>query len=148
MTDFLAPRKIVVHYSASDVGDVEMFREWHKARGWSDVGYHYVIDNDPDGQIQYGRSVLHMGAHTRGHNSYSIGICLVGDGEPAVTPRQIVALVNLCCALCVTYRLDPMSDIVGHRDLLPTLCPGDDIYNRLPTIRAGVLHRMKADYFA
>lgn len=83
-----------------------------------------------------------MGAHARGHNSYSIGICLVGDGDPPVTPRQLVCLVNLCAALCIVYRLDPMTDIVGHRDLCPTECPGDDIYARIPALRSDVLRRL------
>lgn len=140
--DYLYPRKLVVHYSATDAGDVDIFREWHKEQGWTDVGYHYVIDNQPDGQVQYGRPVTRMGAHARGHNSYTIGICLVGDGNPPATMRQLLALVNLCAALCIVHHLDPMTDILGHRDLCNTLCPGDDLYARLPTIRSGVAKRL------
>lgn len=135
------PRRIVLHYSASDHGSAEEFRAWHRARGWSDIGYHYVIDNDPDGELQHGRSVLVAGAHAHGANADSIGICIVGDGDPPPTARQMLATVNLCAALCVVFGVSHTA-IYGHRDFCSTDCPGDYIYSRLASIREGVRRRV------
>lgn len=58
---------IIIHHSATDHGDVESFRRHHRnVNGWIDVGYHYVIDNDPDGEVQVGRPLAQAGAHARG----------------------------------------------------------------------------------
>lgn len=128
-------RRIIIHHSATDHGDVETFRRHHMTvNGWSDVGYHYVIDNEPDGEVQPGRPLAQAGAHARGANADSIGICLVGDGTPPPTPRQVAALVRLCVYLCDLYGVDP-AQIIGHRDVCATDCPGAYLYGLLPLIR-------------
>lgn len=77
---------VIIHCSATkpgmDIG-VKEIREWHKARGWQDIGYHYVIRRD--GKIEDGRDLdgdgnifEEVGAHTVGYNKNSIGICMVG----------------------------------------------------------------------
>jgi len=134
---------LVIHHSAGDHGSAAQFRELHRSWGWSDIGYHFVIDNEPDGVIQPGRDIYTPGAQARGHNTTSLGICLVGDGAPPVTPRQVESCVDLCASLCLVLRLDPETAIVGHRDLCATDCPGDDLYGRLPVIRAGVARRLR-----
>lgn len=72
--------KILVHCSASGpkttIADI---RKWHKEQGWSDIGYHFVILSD--GTIEYGRKLEVEGAHCKGHNKDSIGICLVGGKD-------------------------------------------------------------------
>lgn len=147
MSETFLPRKIVIHHSGTDAGDVETFRRYHvEHNGWQDVGYHFVVDNDPDGQLQYGRAINEPGAHCRGHNAYTIGICLVGDGTPPPTRKQLETLVNLLLALCATFHIEPdATGIVGHRDLCVTDCPGDALYAKLPEIREGVRVRMQAD---
>ena len=60
---------------------VQEIRRWHtdpkpKGRGWSDIGYHYVIKRD--GTLQLGRPLERAGAHVRGQNKHSVGLCLVG----------------------------------------------------------------------
>ena len=92
-------KKIIIHCSATsaemDIGAKEI-AQWHKDRGWSDIGYHFVIRRD--GTIEHGRPVERPGAHARHHNNDSIGICLVGgineSGEPDsnFTFDQIVSL--------------------------------------------------------
>jgi len=70
--------KIIIHCSASDLPgqDRDVIRQWHLARGFSDIGYHNLILSD--GTVQQGRSLEKVGAHCEGENHDSIGICLVG----------------------------------------------------------------------
>lgn len=70
-------KKIIVHCSASETGDVKIIREWHKARNFKDIGYHYVIRRD--GEIEIGRMLSEIGAHCQGENQDSIGICMIGN---------------------------------------------------------------------
>jgi N-acetyl-anhydromuramyl-L-alanine amidase AmpD len=72
--------KIIVHCSASDIkahDDISVIRNWHKQRGFVDVGYHFFIKRN--GKIQVGRKLYEVGAHCQGHNTASIGICLSGN---------------------------------------------------------------------
>jgi N-acetylmuramoyl-L-alanine amidase len=72
-------KEIIVHCSATPEGKdytVATIREWHLARKFNDIGYHYVIYRD--GSINKGRSEDIAGAHCTGHNSNSIGICYIG----------------------------------------------------------------------
>lgn len=113
--------KIVVHCSATpgmrDIGRDEIDR-WHKERGWSGIGYHFVIRLD--GRIERGREIDAVGAHVRGHNSDSIGICMIGGldhhSKPAFTytPAQLASMTHLAKSLQALY---PGAAVVGHRDL-------------------------------
>lgn len=115
---------LVVHCSATrpslDVRAVDIDR-WHRARGWRRIGYHYVITRS--GAVESGRTEAEAGAHVRGHNARSIGICLAGgvaeDGRTAesnFTGAQFAALVRLLRELRQRY---PQARICGHRDLSP-----------------------------
>jgi N-acetylmuramoyl-L-alanine amidase len=71
--------KIILHCTATPEGrhtTVEDIRRWHKAQGWSDIGYHYVVYLD--GSVHEGRPVDIVGAHTKGHNTGSISVVYVG----------------------------------------------------------------------
>ena len=98
-----AIHKIIIHCTATREGDdisVDTIRRWHLARGWSDVGYHYVIDIK--GNINAGRPIELMGAHCKGQNKYSIGVAYVGGVEAdGKTPKGF--LDKLC--LTVTKGL-------------------------------------------
>lgn len=98
---------------------------WHLRRGFFDVGYQYVVRRD--GTIEDGRPVDRPGAHARGFNHISIGICLVGgkDGVDNFTDDQWDALGGLVKGLKVAY---PDAEVLGHRDLpnVNKLCPGFD----------------------
>jgi N-acetylmuramoyl-L-alanine amidase len=117
---------IVVHCSATTPSmnwGVDDIRLLHKrVNGWSDVGYHYVIKRD--GQLQFGRSLEKAGAHVRGHNRNSIGICLVGGinfkgrAENNYTVHQWKTLEH---QLRVLRDRFPKTRICGHRDLSPDL---------------------------
>lgn len=103
---------LVLHCSDSDYkkhDDVETLREWHLQRGFSDIGYHYIITKD--GVVHPGRAEEVVGAHVKGHNANSIGICLTGRHE--FTAKQFLSLENLCKSLCEKYELQK-SDILAH----------------------------------
>ena len=117
---------LVVHCSATREGQdvtVDAIRRSHmRDRGWSDIGYHYVITLD--GTIHLGRDVDKIGAHVSGYNTYSIGICYVGGldrsgkAKDTRTPAQRQSLRSLLAALHTLY---PTATISGHRDFSPDL---------------------------
>jgi N-acetylmuramoyl-L-alanine amidase len=124
---------IVIHYSATERGrhvTVDEIDQWHRARGFRKIGYHYVIYLD--GSIHKGRAETEVGAHVAGRNTGTIGICWIGGterGEPnkgvdTRTPAQTAALTKLIRELLGRY---PGAKVVGHRDLGATQCPGFDV---------------------
>ena len=123
--------ELIVHCSATPAGrDVTAadIRRWHKEeRGFADIGYHYVVRLD--GWVECGRRLSVAGAHCRGHNSRSVGVCYVGgigsDGRPADTrtTAQRQALLGLLTAL---RRRFPSASIHGHRDFAAKACPSFD----------------------
>jgi len=80
----------VIHHTASHDVSVNIIRQWHLERGFSDVGYHYVIR--ANGDIEKGRSLKKQGAHAKGRNHF-IGIALTGYDE--FTKEQIKSLKRL-----------------------------------------------------
>ena len=107
-------------------------RRWHTTpppvgRGWSDVGYHYLIDRD--GRTGTGRLPGRIGAHVMGHNHGTIGICLFGGHDAAATdrfqdhftPDQDDALRTLIARLRQNHSIDR---VTGHNQYAATACPG------------------------
>jgi len=153
MTRRAATTRIFVHHtvtprSSSDKyyqGDVcERIRKLHLARGFSDIGYHYIVTGE--GRILLGRDVREIGAHVQGSNFDSIGVsCLgtftVGGDVMVVGDAQYSALCDILAYLCRRYSLHPRQ-IFGHRDAQKTECPGT-IYGLLDHIRASVFARMQ-----
>ena len=76
-------KNIIVHCSATREGDdsinAEVIDRWHKKRGWKGIGYHFVVLID--GSIETGRMINKCGAHTKGMNCSSIGVCYIGGVE-------------------------------------------------------------------
>ena len=120
--------EIIVHCTATPEGKdytVEDIRKWHKERGWSDIGYHYVIDRR--GHILAGRDVDIIGAHCEGHNAHSIGVVYIGgmsslDGKPKDT-RTLSQKASLIRCLTELRSLYPYAKIYGHRDFSSKECP-------------------------
>ena len=120
--------KIIIHCSATPEGrphSVEDIRRWHKAQGFADVGYHYVIGLD--GAVFRGRPLEQAGAHCRGQNAHSIGICYIGgldakDGSPkdTRTPSQRIALEALVLLLRLRF---PRATAHGHKEFAAKACP-------------------------
>ena len=129
-TDFIA-----VHCSATsenlDIGAKDIDR-WHRAQGWTCIGYHFVIRRD--GTIEEGRDRNVIGAHVVGFNESSIGICLVGGidaddikkAENNYTKEQFDSLKKLLDELKAVY---PQAKIQGHRDFpnFKKACPCFDV---------------------
>jgi N-acetylmuramoyl-L-alanine amidase len=141
----VAPRPwrwIVVHHSDTTTGGAAAFDKMHRAKGWDELGYDFVIGNGTDtgdGQIEVGPrwTKQKIGAHAKTSdnrfNEYGIGICMVGNFMvERPTPAQLKSLDRLIAYLMVTYRISP-ENILGHRDTKPTECPGQ--YVSLPMIR-------------
>lgn len=135
--------KIVIHCSATQNGKqlrtatqtaAQRIDDWHKQRGYrrteqhrkafnphlAHIGYHFIIDTD--GSVETGRSVGEMGAHVKGHNFRSVGICLVGGitasgkNHGEYTEAQWQSLHQLLRELESKH---PKAKICGHRDLSP-----------------------------
>lgn len=124
--------KIIVHCSAtktsSDIGTEEI-RKWHvNGNGWSDIGYHKVIRRD--GSIESGRDVEISGAHCRGQNSNSIGICLIGGVNADMNPEfnYTVEQMGSLRRLIVEYMKEhPKATLHGHNEFSPKACPCFDV---------------------
>ena len=123
--------EIIVHCSATREGQqvtVDTIRDWHLAKGWNDIGYHFYIDLD--GTINKGRDIDKMGAHCKGHNRNSIGICYCGgveaDGKTPKdtrTQEQKDSLLNVLKTLKAMY---PEAVIYSHNEFAAKACPSFD----------------------
>ena len=126
-----AIKKIIVH--CADTPDerddrAADIKRWHtEERGWSDIGYHYVVDLD--GTIEPGRPIEKAGAHCTGHNADSIGVCYIGGCDKKMQPKdtrtdaQKASLLLLLKYLVAKY---PGVTIYGHRDFTNKSCPSFD----------------------
>lgn len=132
--------RIIVHCTATPEGrveTVESIRRMHKAKGWADIGYHYLIGLN--GERWNGRNVNLVGAHCEGYNANSIGVCYVGGCDKNMkakdtrTDKQKDALIALLKDL---RKLYPKAKIVSHRDLdrKGKACPSFDATNEYKDI--------------
>ena len=134
---------IIIHCTATPEGrevSVQEIRRWHKARGWQDIGYHFVIHLD--GKVSKGRPLEVIGAHCSGHNAHSIGICYVGgvarDGKTPKDTRteaQTKALIRLLADLKKQF---PQATIHGHNEYAQKACPSFDVQVWLKTVSANL----------
>jgi N-acetylmuramoyl-L-alanine amidase len=123
--------KVIVHCTATPEGrhtTVEDVRRWHLDRGWSDIGYHFLVYLD--GTVHEGRSLDVQGAHCRGQNKNSIGIAYVGGidkvnfkPKDTRTEEQKEALVDMLEFFKIAH---PDAVIHGHRDFANKACPSFD----------------------
>lgn len=118
--------KIIIHCSDSDIlvhDSIEVIKHWHMQRDFNDVGYHYFIKKN--GEIQKGRELKKVGAHTKGHNDDSIGICLSGRHE--FTQEQFDSLRRICELLIENHCL-VIENIFGHSHFDKSkTCPNFDV---------------------
>ncbi len=138
---------IIIHHSATEAGSAKIFDRAHRARGWDELGYHFVITNGDggrDGEIQIGSrwAKQKWGAHCKTpdnrYNDYGIGICLVGnfdEGKPS--QAQLASLAKLVKYLAETYQI-PASEVMGHGEAEGTCtrCPGASLQKLLRKLRA------------
>lgn len=136
--------EIIVHCSATPKGEdftIAQIKAAHLQRGFSDIGYHWVIYRD--GSIHAGRSEAIAGAHCTGHNTNSIGVCYIGGcpartdknwmnkGEDTRTEAQKASLLKKLKELKAQY---PKAVIHGHRDFAAKACPSFDATNEYKNI--------------
>ena len=125
-------KEIIVHCFGTPLGkdfSAEVIRDWHvKGNGWDDIGYHYIVRLD--GSIEYGRMVDKQGAHCKGHNKYSIGICYIGGMDRDMkkwddtrTEEQKKSLILLIKTL---KKTNPNIKVFGHKDFSSKECPSFD----------------------
>lgn len=126
----MKPKKIIIHHSAAN-DNFAVINSWHKHR-WefkSELGYYagyqYVIERT--GEVFQARKDTEEGAHTKGENLDSIGICLCGNlNSERPTLRQLVALKSLVNRKMIEHVI-PSTEVYGHRHFSRTQCPGDNI---------------------
>lgn len=130
-----AINRIIIHCSASSYGNVDVIDQWHRIRGFNGIGYHYCIlngvgenllDKNPEnnGVVEFGRPIERQGAHCKGHNEDSIGVCLIG--VDSFTIEQMNALKALCVSLMKDYNIPP-ENIHGHNEFSTKSCPNFDV---------------------
>lgn len=125
------PQYIIIHHSGTENGNADIFRRSHKAKGWRDIGYHYIIGNgtnSKDGLVEKGRVENTSGAHCNNDrmNFRSIGICLVGNFEKQKpTNKQLQSLEKLVRGLMNKYKIQ-YTRVLGHKEVkgASTACPG------------------------
>lgn len=132
--------KLIIHCSATrecdDSVNASVIDRWHKARGWKGCGYHFIVLID--GTIETGRMIDKVGAHVKGMNKSSIGICYIGglerDGKTPKdtrTPQQKESLLLLIKTLNKIY---PVATLHGHNEFSNKACPSFDVQSQYKDI--------------
>jgi len=119
---------IIIHCSATPEGrdvSADDIRSWHKARGWRDIGYHFVVNID--GFLQMGRPIEQIGAHAKGYNRKSIGICYIGgtdadlNAKDTLNEKQRETIQALIIDLKRSYPT--ITKLIGHNEVSAKTCP-------------------------
>ena len=121
----MKPDAVIVHCSASEWGSAQVVDSWHRDRGFARIGYGYVIGNGKrfnskdyevsfDGLIELGRRETETGAHAKGWNNRSVGICLIGNGK--YTNPQMAALKGLLLGVMARWQI-PVERVLGHYEV-------------------------------
>lgn len=125
---------------------VKSIQDFHQnGRGWSDIGYHFLVDMA--GNIYQGRPETVLGAHVGGANTGNIGVCLLGCYHPPETSIPCYdemsysseqSLIKLYAWISDTYGVEPKL-LKGHRDYFGTTsCPGNNVWSMLPNLRSEI----------
>ena len=128
--------KIILHCSATPKGrdvSTETIRKWHvEGNGWSDIGYHFVIRLD--GTLEIGRPLERIGAHVKGHNRGSIGVCYIGGTnagtkkpEDTMNHTQEQTFRNLVVSLRASWG---DLSLHGHNEFSSKACPSFDVQDK------------------
>jgi murein DD-endopeptidase MepM/ murein hydrolase activator NlpD len=127
--------RLTVHHTGeegawSSLPDIEVIRRierYHRnVRHWAAIGYHYIVGRDA--KIYEGRPVRYQGSHVLTGNQHNIGISVIGDFQNHMpNDRQLAALRAFLDDERDRYHVSK-SHVYGHRDLHPSICPGDALY--------------------
>lgn len=123
---------LIVHHSASRrTTSTHEIDGWHRARGWDQIGYHNLIRLSSEllsVEIGGGRPEQVQGAHCKGRNEGTLGLCLIGNFDEGPVPFAMwSAAVDVLASWCIIHTLHPFDDILGHHEAAihgPTACPG------------------------
>lgn len=125
--------EVIIHCAATPEGKdftVADITRWHKERGFSTIGYHWVVYRD--GSVHAGRLEASIGAHVSGHNADTLGVCYIGGlsangtiAKDTRTPAQRAALTDLVKALVAKYPT--IKKISGHNQYAAKACPSFDV---------------------
>lgn len=147
-------KHIIVHCSDSEWGCAAVIDEWHKARGWKGIGYHFVVGNGrpaPDlflnaliGAVEVGRRIDgdgfiepdEVGSHALGYNDTSIGVCLIGKKDFA--PEQMLTACLLVAQLMNRFGVK-LENVLGHYETPKAggkTCPNFDMQNFRARVQA------------
>lgn len=117
--------KHIIHCSATPndrLTTADEIKQWHLKRGWSDIGYHFIIHRD--GSVSCGRPVQKIGAHCKGYNEDSIGTCLIGNDK--FTHEQMKSLIDLDRSIKHMYSEEIITH--GHNEFTNNkTCPNFDV---------------------
>ncbi len=120
-------KEIIIHCSATREGQqvsVDTIKDWHLAKGWNNIGYHFYIDLD--GTINKGRDIDKIGAHCKGRNRNSIGICYCGgvetDGKTPKDTRTQEQKDSLLYVLKTLKAMYPEAVIYSHSEFVNKAC--------------------------
>lgn len=113
--------EVIIHCSAASRANVtaKEIDQWHRQRGFAGIGYNYFIRTD--GTLEVGRSLERSGAHTKGHNRRSIGICLNGLHPQDFTQAQFKTLNDLVTQINEAYNGE--LTFHGHKEFANKACP-------------------------
>ena len=152
--------KLTLHHAAGFSADnidegkeqLRAIQDLHQfVRGWSDIGYHFVVDKA--GNIYQGRPETVIGAHVLDNNTGNIGVCVLGCYHPPelycgdwLTDATTNSLVALYAWISGEYNYDP-NVLRGHRDYPynDTSCPGNNVYEKLSWFRDEIERYMELD---
>ncbi|HHU22844.1 MAG TPA: N-acetylmuramoyl-L-alanine amidase [Clostridiales bacterium] len=111
---------LILHHAAASSASPMDVHNWHLARAWAGIAYHYYVRKD--GSVYRGRPENWIGGHTADYNNNSIGICFEGNFETEEMPRvQMDSGRRLVSDILKRY---PSLTVLGHKDLNATACPG------------------------
>ncbi len=115
MQKFKKPPTTIFIHCSGDLAfpNFERIKDLHLKRGFSDIGYHFVIEKD--GAVKVGRPIDVWGAHSSGHNDYSIAVCLCGNYPMDFTRQQFESLAIVCGQLRANNPA--IKELVGHYEI-------------------------------
>jgi N-acetylmuramoyl-L-alanine amidase len=146
MNPMLPVRYVTIHHDGLDrletgvarqamADRIELYRSGHRARGWGDIGYHFVIDRS--GVVWEARELKWQGAHVKDRNEGNVGILVMGNFEiQRPTDAQLTGLRNHLRAVCAYFSV-PWTRVFSHREWpgAQTLCPGGNLQREFIGIR-------------
>ena len=152
-------KNIIIHCSDSKFGDADLIKGWHREGGFDTIGYHYVILNGyakntsvyikhQNGMIEFGRDLDTPGAHVKGANEDSIGICLIGVDQ--FTQEQLISLESILVGLLGSVLCRHQNEkirISGHNEWDKTkTCPNLDV-KKFVMDRPRIYNLLDSPYF-